>query len=52
VGYSLGASGPVLAGWLYGATGGWTAPLLLLVGVCTVMAAASVVAGRDRTVGG
>jgi CP family cyanate transporter-like MFS transporter len=52
VGYSLGASGPVLAGWLYGATGGWTAPLVLLVGVCTVMAAASVVAGRDRTVGG
>jgi CP family cyanate transporter-like MFS transporter len=52
VGYSLGASGPVLVGLLYEATGGWTAPLALLLGVCVMMGAAAVAAGRDRTVGG
>ncbi len=51
VGYSLGAAGPVAFGALSGATGGWTAPLLLLPAVSAVMAVAAWAAGRDRTVG-
>lgn len=30
VGYLLAAIGPFLTGWLYGVTGGWTVPLLVL----------------------
>jgi len=41
VGYLVAAAGPVAVGALHDATGGWTAPLLLLV----VVAAAQVVAG-------
>jgi CP family cyanate transporter-like MFS transporter len=51
VGYSVGAAGPLAVGALYAATGGWRAPLVLLLVVNGVHAAAAVVAGRPRTVG-
>jgi MFS transporter, CP family, cyanate transporter len=50
VGYLIGAVGPVLIGWLYGATNGWTWPLVTLTGVALAMAALGQLAGADRTV--
>jgi CP family cyanate transporter-like MFS transporter len=49
-GYLLGATGPVLLGWLRDRSGGWQLPLLFLCATVAVMAAASVGAGRDRMV--
>jgi MFS transporter, CP family, cyanate transporter len=51
VGYSVGAAGPLAVGALYAATGGWEAPLVLLLVVNGVHAVAAVVAGRPRTIG-
>ncbi|SFL42912.1 MFS transporter [Geodermatophilus ruber] len=51
IGYSLGATGPLLAGALYAATGGWTAPLLLLLVLTGVLAAGLAVAGRPGSIG-
>jgi len=52
VGYGLGATGPLLAGWLYGATGGWIAPLAVLGGLGVCWAGIAAVAGRPITLGG
>ncbi|RFU20401.1 MFS transporter [Geodermatophilus marinus] len=51
VGYSVGAAGPLVVGALRAATGGWAAPLLVLVGCGAGYAAAVVVAGRPVTLG-
>ncbi|MGY1685457.1 MFS transporter [Geodermatophilus sp. SYSU D00804] len=51
VGYGVGALGPVVVGALSEATGGWTAPLLLLLAVGLGLAAAGVVAARPVRVG-
>ncbi|MGY1727327.1 MFS transporter [Geodermatophilus sp. SYSU D01062] len=51
VGYGVGALGPVAVGALSEATGGWTAPLLLLLAVGLGLAAAGVVAARPVRVG-
>jgi MFS transporter, CP family, cyanate transporter len=51
VGYAVGAVGPLLVGVLYAGTGGWSAPLVLLVGVAAVLGTAGVVAGRPVTLG-
>ncbi|HZI98848.1 MAG TPA: MFS transporter [Actinomycetales bacterium] len=51
VGYTMGAGGPVVAGLLYERTGGWSAPLLLLLVTTALMGVAGVAAGKDRTVG-
>ena len=48
VGYVLAAVGPVLLGALHDATGSWTAPLVVLLGVLAAQAAAGALAGRDR----
>jgi CP family cyanate transporter-like MFS transporter len=48
VGYALAAGGPILLGALHDSTGSWTAPLLVLLGVLVVQAAAGVQAGRAR----
>jgi MFS transporter, CP family, cyanate transporter len=50
VGYTIGAAGPVAVGWLAGRSGDWTAPGALLLGLAATLAAASLLAGRDRTV--
>jgi MFS transporter, CP family, cyanate transporter len=49
-GYVLAAAGPFVVGALRDLTGGWTVPLLLLVGLLAVQGAAGVLAGRDRLV--
>jgi CP family cyanate transporter-like MFS transporter len=51
VGYLLAVSGPLLVGVLRDLTGSWSVPLVLLVGVCAVQAAAGYVAGRPRVIG-
>jgi CP family cyanate transporter-like MFS transporter len=51
VGYSVGAAAPLVVGGLYAATGGWTAPLLLLLGVAAVLCAAGSIAGRPVALG-
>ncbi|GAB7192909.1 MFS transporter [Kineococcus sp. NUM-3379] len=50
VGYLLAAAGPVVVGVLNGATGGWEAPLALLLALSLVQAGAGWAAGRPRTV--
>jgi MFS transporter, CP family, cyanate transporter len=47
VAYAIAAAGPVVVGGLYGATGSWTAPLILLIAVAGVMAAAGTASGRQ-----
>ncbi|MFF4650326.1 MFS transporter [Streptomyces sp. NPDC001380] len=51
VGYLVAAAGPVAAGALRQATGGWTVPLGLMLALCAVAAAAGFGAGRDRVLG-
>ncbi|MGY1839911.1 MULTISPECIES: CynX/NimT family MFS transporter [unclassified Modestobacter] len=51
VGYAMAACGPVLLGALHDRTGSWTAPLVVLLGVLAVQAAAGALAGRNRTIG-
>jgi MFS transporter, CP family, cyanate transporter len=48
VGYLLSAVGPFLTGALYGATGGWTVPLVVLVVLLTPQAIAGVMISRPR----
>jgi CP family cyanate transporter-like MFS transporter len=47
VAYAIAASGPVVVGGLYGATGSWAAPLIVLIAVAGVMATAGTVSGRQ-----
>ncbi len=49
VGYLVAAAGPVGAGALHQATGGWNLPLILMLGFAGVAAVAGWGAGRDRT---
>ena len=46
LGYLMAALGPFLTGTLYDATGGWTAPLWLLVALVVPLVAVGVYAGR------
>jgi MFS transporter, CP family, cyanate transporter len=50
VGYVVAAAGPFLVGALHDLTGGWTVPLLVLLGLCVPQAVAGALAGRDRLV--
>jgi len=52
VGYALAAAGPVVVGALHDTTGGWTVPLLVLVGVGVVDLAIGLGAGSARFVRG
>ncbi|MFJ2862942.1 CynX/NimT family MFS transporter [Kitasatospora sp. NPDC087314] len=51
VGYLVAAAGPVGAGALHQLTGGWTATLVLMLVLVTVVGAAGWGAGRSRTLG-
>ena len=51
VGYAVAAVGPLLIGVLREATGGWSAPLILLLGVLVPLFVAGMAAGRTREVG-
>ncbi|ANF58524.1 MFS transporter [Halotalea alkalilenta] len=50
VGYGLGATGPFLAGWLHDLSGGWHAPLLVLLASACAQIVFAVLAGRNRYV--
>jgi CP family cyanate transporter-like MFS transporter len=50
IGYLLAAVGPLLFGILHGATGGWTASLLLMLAGIVVQVVVGVFAGRPRVV--
>ncbi len=50
VAYIMGALGPVAVGGLYEWSGGWTAPLVLLLGVAAGLGSLGLIAGRDVTV--
>jgi MFS transporter, CP family, cyanate transporter len=49
VGYLIAAAGPLAVGFLHTATGGWTVPVLALLGVATLQLWAGLLAGRART---
>lgn len=51
IGYLFAATGPVAIGALHDATGGWTVPLAVLVGVAAVHTVVGLRAGRDAHVG-
>ncbi len=48
VGYLLAAIGPFMMGALYGATGGWTVPLAVLIALLLPQAVAGVMVSRPR----
>jgi CP family cyanate transporter-like MFS transporter len=50
VGYLLAGAGPLLVGVLYGATGGWRWPFVLLFAALVAMLVAGWVVGRERYV--
>lgn len=50
VGYAIAAVGPVAFGALLGATGAWTAPLLLIVAALVAQSATGLAVGRERFV--
>lgn len=50
VGYLLAAAGPLAAGAVHQATGGWTVPIALVLGVCAAALTVGLFAARDRTV--
>jgi MFS transporter, CP family, cyanate transporter len=50
IGYLTAAPGPWIAGALHDATGGWDAPLVLLLGVTVLQAVPGVIGARDRRV--
>lgn len=50
VGYVIAIAGPLGAGLLHGATGGWTLVLIMMIAVCVLQLAAGLGAGRTRHV--
>ncbi|MGW7431283.1 CynX/NimT family MFS transporter [Streptomyces sp. NPDC054861] len=50
VGYLLAAAGPLAAGAVHQATGSWTVPIALVLGVCAAALGVGLLAARDRTV--
>lgn len=50
VGYLLAAAGPLAAGAVYQATGSWTVPISLVLGVCAAALVVGLFAARDRKV--
>jgi MFS transporter, CP family, cyanate transporter len=51
-GYLIAAAGPLAVGFLHTATGGWTVPVLALLGVAVLQLWAGLLAGRARTLPG
>ncbi len=50
IGYMLAAAGPLLLGWLFETSGSWRVPLLFLLAVVPLLAAAGLGGGRPLTV--
>ena len=51
IGYLLAAIGPTLFGALHDISGGWSIPLIMLIGLACVIFVVAVAAGRDKIVG-
>ena len=51
VGYTLAATGPLMMGWAFEASGGWTVPLVVLLAVVPFMTAAGIASGRPVEIG-
>jgi CP family cyanate transporter-like MFS transporter len=49
-GYLIATAGPLVVGFLHTATGGWTLPVLVLLGITAALLWAGWLAGQDRTV--
>jgi MFS transporter, CP family, cyanate transporter len=49
-GYLIASAGPLLIGFVHSATGGWTVPVALLLGIAVLQLITGWLAGRDRTV--
>jgi CP family cyanate transporter-like MFS transporter len=47
VGYLVAASGPTVVGAVHGASGGWTAPLLVVLGAIVLLGVAGTLSARD-----
>lgn len=52
VGYLVSALAPITVGALRDGTGGWTAPLLLMLGFCATQVCMGFLSGRARTIDG
>ncbi|MEU7111729.1 MFS transporter [Streptomyces sp. NPDC046182] len=50
VGYLLAAAGPLVAGAVHQATGSWTVPIVLVLGVCVTALVVGLLAAGDRKV--
>ncbi|MFE5938854.1 CynX/NimT family MFS transporter [Streptomyces sp. NPDC056470] len=50
VGYLLAAAGPLVAGAVHQATGSWTVPIVLVLGVCATALVVGLLAAGDRRV--
>ncbi|MER7955678.1 MFS transporter [Streptomyces sp. NPDC096030] len=50
VGYLLAAAGPLVAGAVHQATGSWTVPIVLVLGVCATALVVGLLAAGDRKV--
>lgn len=50
VGYVLGATGPLVVGWLFESSGSWNVPLIFLLAVVPLLAMAGLGAGRPLVV--
>lgn len=48
IGYGIGALGPLVVGVLHDSTGGWTVPLLFLVGTALALTVSGIVVARPR----
>jgi MFS transporter, CP family, cyanate transporter len=51
VGYLIASAGPLLLGFLHTATGAWTVPAVVLLGVAVAQLVAGVQGGRALTIG-
>jgi MFS transporter, CP family, cyanate transporter len=50
IGYLIASAGPLLIGLLHSATGGWSAPLAILLGIAVLQLITGWLSGRARTV--
>ena len=51
LGYLLAAAGPLAFGLLHDATGGWRAPLVMVVALTAVQVVVAYLAGRPKIIG-
>jgi CP family cyanate transporter-like MFS transporter len=50
IGYMISALGPLVAGILHSISGGWTLPILLMIGICGAQIGAGLAAARPGAI--